>query len=78
MKDIQEIVDYAKVRGVKVVPEIGGPGHLFSGWEMVEKKYPELGKTLTRILENGRDEFYKGEKEPCLGALVTSVSKFFT
>ena len=46
VKDIKEIVEYAKVRGVKIVPEIGGPGHLFSGWEMVEKKYPELGKII--------------------------------
>ena len=46
VKDIKEIVEYAKVRGIKVVPEIGGPGHVFSGWEMVEKKYPELGKLV--------------------------------
>ena len=45
-KEITDIVQYAKIRGVKVIPEIGGPGHVYSGWELVEKEYPDLGKIL--------------------------------
>ena len=46
VKDIKDIVHYANVRGVRIVPEIGGPGHIYSGWEMVEHQYPELGKLI--------------------------------
>ena len=46
VKDIEEISHYAKVRGVRIVPEIGGPAHVYSGWEMIEKLYPELGKLI--------------------------------
>ena len=33
-------------------------------------KYPELGKTLARILKNGRNEFYKGETGKKLAAFL--------
>ena len=46
VKDITGMVKYAKIRGVKILPEIGGPGHIYNGWEFVEKEYPALGKIL--------------------------------
>ena len=46
IKDIKEIVQYAKIRGIKILPEIGSPGHVYSGWKFVEKKYPDLGKLV--------------------------------
>ncbi len=33
-------------------------------------KYPALAETLTRILQNGRDEFYKGETAKKLAAFI--------
>ena len=45
-KDIQEIVQFAKIRGVNVIPEIGGPGHLYSGWKYAQDRYPDVGKLI--------------------------------
>ena len=36
-EDIQELVRYAKIRGVKIVPEFDAPAHVGSGWEWGEK-----------------------------------------
>ena len=35
-KDIREIVDYAKVRGVRVLPEFDAPAHVGNGWQFGE------------------------------------------
>ncbi|EFX82594.1 hypothetical protein DAPPUDRAFT_101206 [Daphnia pulex] len=36
-EDIKELVHYATVRGVKIVPEFDAPGHVGSGWEWGER-----------------------------------------
>lgn len=36
-EDIKELVHYATVRGVKIVPEFDAPAHVGSGWEWAEK-----------------------------------------
>jgi len=41
-QDIQDIVEYAKVRGVRVLPEFDAPAHVGNGWQYSEKE--GLGK----------------------------------
>ncbi|MGB5698594.1 gamma-glutamyltransferase [Muriicola sp.] len=40
--------------------------------------YPKLASTLTRIMENGRDEFYKGETAKTLAAFIQEKGGFVT
>ncbi len=41
-------------------------------------KYPALANTLNRILQNGRDEFYKGETARILAAFIQKRGGFVT
>lgn len=35
---IRDVVDYAQVRGIRVVPEIGGPARAGNGWQWGERE----------------------------------------
>ncbi len=37
-QNIAEIVDYARVRGVRVLPEFDAPAHVGNGWQYAEKE----------------------------------------
>lgn len=37
-QDIKEIVEYAKLRGVRVLPEFDAPAHVGNGWQFGEKE----------------------------------------
>jgi len=37
-EDIREIVEYAKLRGVRVLPEFDAPAHVGNGWQFGEKE----------------------------------------
>lgn len=43
-EDVKHLVDYARVRGVKVLPEFDAPAHVGNGWQFAEKNHPEWGK----------------------------------
>ena len=32
-RDIKDLVDYARVRGVRILPELDAPAHVGSGWQ---------------------------------------------
>lgn len=37
-KDIHHLVEYGRVRGIRVVPELDAPAHVGNGWQWTEKK----------------------------------------
>jgi len=37
-EDVRDIVDYARVRGVRVLPEFDAPAHVGNGWQFGEKE----------------------------------------
>jgi len=47
-EDIREIVDYAKLRGVRVLPEFDAPAHVGNGWQFGEAE----GKGRLVVCEN--------------------------
>lgn len=59
--DVKEIVSYAKLRGIQVIPEIDAPAHAGNGWEWGPKK--GLGE-LSLCINQQPWSFYCGEP-PC-------------
>jgi N-acetyl-beta-hexosaminidase len=37
-KDIREIVEFAEVRGIQVIPEVDAPAHSGNGWQFGKEK----------------------------------------
>ncbi|XP_068217150.1 chitooligosaccharidolytic beta-N-acetylglucosaminidase-like [Palaemon carinicauda] len=66
--DIREIVEYARMRGINVVPEISGPAQSNAGWQWGERsgKGPLL---LCAGLCAGQDPWFNHLKEPEDGSL---------
>ncbi|GAB5587201.1 woronin body major protein [Umbelopsis nana] len=43
--DVKKIINYAKARGVRVIPEIDMPGHSSSGWRQIDPKIVACGNS---------------------------------
>jgi len=70
VNDMKEIVEYARLRGVRIVPEVDIPGHAAS-WC---KGYPDVcpSKTCTMPLNIAKDETFK-----LIHDILTDLSKIF-
>lgn len=53
-QDVKTIVEYAKARGVRVIPEIDIPGHSFSGWKQTD---PEVMACATSEYSNNINSY---------------------
>merc|ERR1719379_2994782 len=56
-EDIREIVDYARVRGVRVLPEFDAPAHVGNGWQFAEEKHPEWGRLAVCVNKEPWQDF---------------------
>lgn len=62
-EDITQIVEYAKLRGIKVIPELDGPAHVNAGWQWGEKE----GKGKLVLCADTNEPWFEVGKEPPSG-----------
>lgn len=56
-EDVGHLVNYARVRGVKVIPEFDAPAHVGNGWQFAEKNHPEWGKLAVCVNQEEWQDF---------------------
>ena len=69
-EDVGHLVNYARVRGVKVIPEFDAPAHVGNGWQFAEKNHPEWGKLAVCVNQEEWQDF-------CVEPPCGQVSPFF-
>lgn len=72
--DVRELVEYARVRGVKVMPEFDAPAHVGNGWQYAEKKHPEWGRLAVCV---NQEEWQDYCVEPPCGQLNIVNDKMY-
>lgn len=73
-EDVRHLVDYARVRGVKVLPEFDAPAHVGNGWQYAEKAHPEWGKLAVCVNQEEWQDFCV---EPPCGQLNLANDKMY-
>jgi len=74
--DVKTVVDYAKDRGIRVIPEFDTPGHVRTGYEALDPPIlttcydPKTGKALTGIAGTG-------PLNPTINATYDFLTKFY-
>lgn len=66
-EDIQQIVEYARYRGINIIPELNGPGHTAAGWQWGEKS--GKGKLVLCAGQLQQERWFDLSKEPPSGQL---------
>jgi len=56
-EQVKELVEYARVRGVKVLPEFDAPAHVGNGWQYAEEKHPEWGRLAVCVNKEPWQDF---------------------
>ena len=56
-EDIKDMVEYARIRGVKVLPEFDAPAHVGNGWQFAEQKFPEWGRLAVCVNQEPWQEY---------------------
>lgn len=58
--DVRDIVQYGRVRGVRILPEFDAPAHVGNGWQWAEKEgLGKLAVCVNRVRKNGARTFAK-------------------
>jgi hypothetical protein len=65
-------VEYARVRGVKIVPEFDAPAHVGNGWQFAEKTHPEWGRLAVCV---NQEEWQDYAVEPPGGQVSCDYEK---
>ncbi|CAN6596604.1 hypothetical protein TRVA0_001S03004 [Trichomonascus vanleenenianus] len=77
-EDIKRVVEYAKERGVRVIPEIDMPGHSFNGWRQID---PDLLACATSKYSNNINHYQldimNPDVYPALEKVYNEVSGLF-
>lgn len=78
-KDIREIVEFAKLRGVRVLPEFDAPAHVGNGWQFGEKE--GKGKLAVCVNKEPWQEFCVeppcGQLNPVNPHVYTTLGKLY-
>lgn len=72
--DVRHLVEYARIRGVKVVPEFDAPAHVGNGWQFAEKNHPDWGKLTVCVNQEEWQDFCV---EPPCGQVYYHMSSNF-
>ncbi|XP_042859409.1 chitooligosaccharidolytic beta-N-acetylglucosaminidase-like [Penaeus japonicus] len=64
-EDIRDIVEFANLRGITVIPELGGPAHNAAGWQWAEKE----GKGKLALCTDSNEQWFELSKEPPAGQM---------
>jgi len=56
-EQVKALVEYARVRGVKVLPEFDAPAHVGNGWQFVEENHPEWGRLAVCVNKEPWQDF---------------------
>lgn len=68
--DVQKVIQYAKMRGIRVMVEFDTPGHTRSWGEGVQK-------LLTTCYKDGKPDGYFGPIDPSRDSVYNFLRKFF-
>merc|ERR1712071_634207 len=73
-EDITQIVEYAKLRGINVIPELDGPAHANAGWQWGE----DSGKGKLVVCADKNEPWFKVSKDIPSGQMNPTNPELYT